>query len=104
MKMTKMTKSQIVTTLAEKTGLTRKNVQAVFEALGTLAKKELGKKGSGEFAILPGAVKAKIRAKAAVPAGKWINPFTKKEEIRKAKPARRVVRFTALKSLKEAVR
>ena len=101
--MTKMTKTQIVATLAEKTGLAKKHVKAVFEALGTLAKKELGKKGSGEFSILPGVVKARIRIRAAIPAGKWMNPFTKKEEIRKAKPARRVVRLTALKVLKDAV-
>ena len=100
----RMTKSQIVTHIAEKTGLSRKLVAAVFDTLGELAVKELGKKGPGEFAILPGMVKAKVRARAAVPAGKWINPFTKKEEVRKAKPARRVVRFTANKALKESVK
>ena len=99
----KMTKSQIVTHIAEKTGITRKLVSAVFEVLGTLAKKELGKKGSGEFAILPGMAKAKVRVKAAVPAGKWMNPFTKQMETRKAKPARRVVRIAALKALKAIV-
>lgn len=99
----KMTKSQIVTQIAEKTGLKRKEVAAVFEALGLLVRKELGKKGPGEFAILPGLVKAKVRTRAAVPAGKWINPFTKQEEMRKAKPARRVVRFSALKTLKESI-
>jgi nucleoid DNA-binding protein len=101
--MAKMTKSQIVTHVAEKTGVSRKLVSAVFDALGELAVKELGKKGPGEFAILPGFVKAKVRVKAAIPAGKWINPFTKKEEMRAAKPARRVVRFSANKALKEAI-
>ncbi|MBI5486445.1 MAG: HU family DNA-binding protein [Deltaproteobacteria bacterium] len=101
--MAKMTKSQIVALLAEKTGASKKLVAAVFEALGELAVKELGKKRPGEFAILPGFVKAKVRVRAAVPAGKWINPFTKQEEMRKAKPAKRVVRFSATKALKEAV-
>ncbi|MBI5490288.1 MAG: HU family DNA-binding protein [Deltaproteobacteria bacterium] len=96
----KMTKGQIVTSIAEKTGLKRKQIAAVFDVLAALAKQELGKKGPGEFAILPGMVKAKVRTKAAVPAGKWINPFTKQEEIRKAKPAKRVVRLAALKALK----
>ena len=99
----KMTKGQIVTHLAEQTGLMRKQVSALFDVLANLAKKELGKKGPGEFAILPGMVKAKVRTKAAVKAGKWINPFTKQEEIRKAKPARRVVRLAALKNLKGVV-
>jgi nucleoid DNA-binding protein len=98
-----MTKSQIVTHIAEETGVSRRLVAAVFDVLGTLAKKELGKKGPGEFAILPGMVKAKVRVKAAVKAGKWMNPFTKQEEIRKAKPAKRVVRLAALKALKGIV-
>ena len=101
--MAKMTKSQILTHIAKETGLTRKNVGLVFEALQGLAKAQLGKKGPGEFAILPGLVKARVRTKAAIPAGKWVNPFTKKEEIRKAKPARRIVRLTALKALKDAI-
>jgi nucleoid DNA-binding protein len=99
----KMTKGQIVTEIATKTGLKRKEVAAVFDVLSKLAQKELGKKGPGEFAILPGMVKAKVRTKKAIPAGKWINPFTKQEEIRKAKPAKRVVRLAALKALKQIV-
>ncbi len=101
--MAKMTKSQIVAHVAEKTGLSRKQVVEVFQTLADLAVKELGKKGPGEFAVLPGYVKAKVRTRAAVPAGKWINPFTKQEEVRKAKPAKRVVRLTANKALKDAI-
>ena len=99
----KMTKGQIVTHIAEETGLKRKAVTSIFDVLAKLAKKELGKKGPGEFAILPGMVKAKVRNKAAVKAGKWMNPFTKQMEIRKAKPAKRVVRLAALKNLKSVV-
>jgi len=98
--MAKMTKSQIVTLIAKDTGLTRKNVNAVFDALQGLAKSQLGKKGPGEFTILPGMIKARVKVKPAVKAGKWFNPFTKREEVRKAKPARRTVRLTALKGLK----
>ena len=98
--MAKMTKSQIVTEISKDTGLSRKNVNAVFEALQGLAKSQLGKKGPGEFSILPGLVKAQVKVKAAIKAGKWFNPFTKQEEIRKAKPARRTVRLRALKGLK----
>lgn len=101
--MAKMMKSQIVAHVAEKTGLSRRQVASVFQTVADLAIKELGKKGPGEFAILPGYVKAKVRTRAAVPAGKWINPFTKKEEIRKARPAKRVVRLTANKALKDAI-
>ena len=100
----KMTKSQIITHIADKTGLKRKQVAAVFDSLGALARKELAKKGQAEFAILPGLAKAKVRTKKAVPAGKWLNPFTKQMETRKAKPARRVVKLAALKGLKEMVK
>ena len=98
--MAKMTKSQIVTEISKDTGLTRKNVNAVFDALQGLAKAQLGKKGPGEFTILPGLIKAQVKVKPAIKAGKWFNPFTKREEIRKAKPARRTVRLRALKGLK----
>jgi nucleoid DNA-binding protein len=99
----KMTKSQIVAFIAEETTLQRKQVSSVFGALQELVKVQLGKKGPGEFALLPGLVKAKVRVKPAVKAGKWINPFTKQEEMRKAKPARRTVRLTALKALKDVL-
>ncbi|MBN1769836.1 MAG: HU family DNA-binding protein [Deltaproteobacteria bacterium] len=98
--MAKMTKSQIVTMIAKDTGLTRRNVNAVFDCLQGLAKSQLGKKGPGEFTILPGMIKARVKVKPAVKAGKWFNPFTKREEVRKAKPSRRTVRLTALKGLK----
>ncbi|MDI7266700.1 MAG: HU family DNA-binding protein [Myxococcota bacterium] len=101
--MSKMTKSQIVVHIAGETGISRKNVGAVFDALRGLAKAQLGKKGPGEFAVLPGLIKAKVRTKPAVKAGKWFNPFTKQEEIRKAKPARRIIRLAALKALKDAI-
>ena len=46
------TKSQIMTALAEKTGLAKKDVQAVFDELSGLIKKDLGKRGPGQFTIL----------------------------------------------------
>lgn len=101
--MARMTKSEIVNHISKVTGVNRKDVKAVFLSLGKLAKAQLGKRGPGEFAILPGMVKARVRTKPAIPAGKWFNPFTKTEEVRKGKPARRVVRLTALKALKEVL-
>jgi nucleoid DNA-binding protein len=101
--MAKMTKSQIVTEIAKETGLARKHVNAVFSAIQNLAKDQLGKKGPGEFTILPGMIKARVRVKPAIKAGKWFNPFTKREEVRKAKPSRRTVRLTALKGLKQVL-
>ena len=44
-------KSEIVTGISESTGLSRKDVTAVMEALGNEIKKALGNRGAGVFAI-----------------------------------------------------
>ena len=48
---TKQTKSQILSTVAEDTGLTKKEIAAVVDALADLAHRHLKKKGSGEFTV-----------------------------------------------------
>lgn len=93
-------KGEILTSIAEETGLNRKQVSAVFESLGTLIGKNIGKKGPGLFTV-PGLLKITIKNKPAEKARKGINPFTKQEQMFKAKPARRIVRIKALKNLKE---
>ena len=75
----------------------------VFDALGELAKKNVGKKGPGMF-VLPGLMKIVVVQKPAVPAHKGINPFTKQEQMFKAKPARKVIKVRPLKALKDAVK
>ena len=92
--MAKMTKSQIVTTLSEKTGLSKKDVNGFFDELTTLAYKETKK--VGEF-VLPGfgkMVKAKRKARMGV------NPATG-AKIKIA--AKTVVKFRLAKAAKEAV-
>ena len=61
-------------------------VASVIDALGELAKKNVGKKGPGVF-VLPGLLKIVAIQKPAVKARKGINPFTKQEQMFKAKPA-----------------
>ncbi len=97
-----VTKSEIIKQLSEQTGLTKKEVSAVFDGLFDIVKHELGKKGPGIFSI-PGMVKMKVVTKKAVPAGMRMNPFTKEMQMMKAKPARRAVRAMPLKGLKDAV-
>ena len=92
--MAKMTKSQLVTTLAEKTGLAKKDVNGLFDALTGIAYKEVKK--TGEF-VLPGfgkMVKAKRKARMGV------NPATG-AKIKIA--AKTVVKFRLAKAAKEAV-
>jgi hypothetical protein len=52
---------------------------------------------------MPGLLKIKKVHKPAVPEREGINPFTKEKMMFKAKPARNIVKITALKNLKEMV-
>ncbi len=97
-----MTKSDIVSGIAESTGLTKKDVNSVFEAMAAQIKKSLGKKGPGAYTI-PGLMKLVVQRKPATKARPGINPFTKEETIFKAKPARNVVKIRPLKNLKDMV-
>jgi nucleoid DNA-binding protein len=97
-----LTKTQILTALAEKTGLAKKDVSDVLEALEGLIEESLGKKGPGAF-TLPGLLKVQIKIRKKQPAKKGINPRTGEEIMIKAKPQRRVVKATPLKKLKEMV-
>jgi nucleoid DNA-binding protein len=96
------TKSEILTALADNTGLTRKDVGALFNALGEVIGLDVGKKGPGIFTV-PGLMKITRVNKPATKARKGINPFTGEEQMFKAKPARNVVKVRALKALKEMV-
>ena len=98
----RMTKSQIVGEISDKTGLAKKEVSAVFENLRDLVKRELGKKGPGEF-VIPDLLKLRIRNIPAKPKREGINPFTKQPQTFPAKPAQRKVRATALKKLKDLI-
>ena len=97
-----MTKSEIFGSIADSTDLTRKDVAAVFEALSGLIGKNLGRRGPGVFSV-PGLMKIRVVRKPATKARKGINPFTGEEAVFKAKPARNVVKVTALKALKDMV-
>jgi len=97
-----MSKAQIITELAEKTGLSKKDVQNVFAALLELIEREIGKRGPGEF-VIPDIIKMKIKQIAARKERKGIDPFTKEERVFPAKPASRKVRATPLKRLKDLV-
>ena len=97
-----MTKSEIYAALAEKTGLTKKQVGALFDGLAELIAQNIGKKGPGVFNI-PGLMKITVQHKPATKARKGINPFTGEETVFKAKPARNVVKVRPLKGLKDMV-
>jgi nucleoid DNA-binding protein len=95
-----MSKSEILAAISANTGLARKQVSSVFDALAKQIETAVGKKGPGVFA-LPGLVKIKVVHKPATKARKGINPFTKQEQMFKAKPARNVIKVRPLKALKD---
>ena len=94
------TKSEILASIAETTELSRKQVASVFDALSDLIKKNVGKKGPGKF-VVPGLMKIVVIQKPATKAHKGINPFTKQEQMFKAKPARKVIKVRPMKALKD---
>ena len=97
------TKSEIYATIADDTGLTKKDVSAVFESLSGQIKKNLGGRGGPGLFTVPGLLKMRVVKKPATKARKGINPFTGEEMMFKAKPASKTVKVAALKGLKDMV-
>lgn len=96
-----LTKTQILTQIAEETDLSKKQVQAVLDSMTGLIESSVAKKGPGAFTI-PGLCKIHVRVKPARPAQKnvWM-PMLQAYKDLEAKPATRVVKVTPLKKLKD---
>ncbi len=94
------TKTEVYANIAEETGLSKKDVGAVFDSLANQIKKSLGKGGPKTFTI-HGLCKITVQHKPATKEREGINPFTKEPAIFKAKPARNVVKVRPLKNLKD---
>lgn len=97
------TKSEIYAKIVADTGLTRKDVAAVFDSLNGQIKKSLGGRGAPGTFTLPGLLKMRVVKKPARKARKGVNPFTGEEMMFKAKPASKVVKVSPLKGLKDMV-
>ncbi len=89
-----MTKSQMITALAEKMGMSKKEVSSFLDTLASFAYKEVKTKGE---CILPGFGKL-VKARRKARDGR--NPATG-ESIRI--PAKTVVKFRLAKAVKDAV-
>jgi nucleoid DNA-binding protein len=97
------TKTEILNAISETTGLARKDVSSVLDALSGEISKAVGKKGPGQFA-LPGLAKIVVQRKPARKAGTRPNPFKPGEMMDvAAKPAHNVVKIRPLKNLKDMV-
>ena len=98
------TKTDVFASIAETTGLQKKDVASVFDALVDEISKALSKKGPQSF-TLPGLCKIVVQHKPAQPANKGVpNPF-KPGEVRDAAPTpeKTVLKVRALKKLKDMV-
>lgn len=96
----RMSKTELVEAIASQSGLEKKQVNAVLDALNGVIYKEL--KAENEV-MIPGLLKLTAVKKPAVPARDGLNPFTKEPTTFKAKPARMVIKPRPLKALKDAI-
>lgn len=98
-----LTKSQLFQELAERTGLAKKQVADLFDALSAVIHEEVSRKGPGQV-TLPGLLKLRRVEKKATKARKGRNPATGEEIIIPAKPKTTVIRARVLKVLQEAAK
>jgi len=92
------TKTELFNNIAEATGLTKKQVAAVFDALTAEVEKAI--KGPGQFTV-PGLMKVVKQYKPALPEREVRNPATGEMVTAAPKPARNVVKVRPLKALKD---
>lgn len=97
-----LTKSEVMSTLADRTGLTKQQVNGFFDELLKLIGENLAEDGPGVLNI-SGLMKFKVTRKPATEERPGHHPITKEPIMIAAKPARNVVKVTALKRLKEVV-
>jgi len=97
-----MTKTAMMATIAEQTGLAKKDIASVFDALSGIIEGHI-KKGAAGTCTIPGLMKVKTIRKPAQKARKNVpNPFKPGELMDvAAKPARTVVKVLPLKKLKD---
>ncbi|MBI5950407.1 MAG: HU family DNA-binding protein [Chloroflexi bacterium] len=98
----RMTKSEFVTALAEKSGLNHHQASSALDVIGAIITQQLGKGGPGEV-LIPGLLSLNVISRPATLQHEGVNPFTKEPMTYKAKPACRVIKVRPLKALKDAV-
>jgi len=99
----RMSRAEIIQTIADETGLKRSDVDLVFESLGDLVKSHMKARGSGEFMIPKIGVKIKRIRRKPTKQRQMVSPLTQQEVIIPSKPARWDVKLVALKFLKDAI-
>lgn len=98
-------KGEIFRIIAEHTGVHRKHVAGVFEAMAKIMSVDLAKpsKDKANVFVVPGLMKVQATYKPPQPAKPGKNPFTGEAITIKAKPASTKIRIRPLKQLKAMV-
>jgi DNA-binding protein HU-beta len=98
----RMSKSQFVSSLAERSGLSKEQARSALDAMNEMVVQQLKQKESGEITI-PSLLKLSVVVKPATHQREGTNPFTKQPMTIRAKPERKIVKARPLKALKDAV-
>ncbi len=98
----RMTKSEFVTTLSEKSGLTMQQASSALDAINAIVTYQLSNRGPGEI-LIPGLLSLNVIHRPATLQYEGVNPFTKEPMTHKAKPACKVIKVRPLKALQDVV-
>jgi nucleoid DNA-binding protein len=93
-----LTKTKLFQVLADRSNLSKNQVNLLMENLSDVAEEELKK---GGIFTLPNLVKFTLRDKPATPERKGLNPFTKEAITIAAKPASKKIRASVIGELKK---
>lgn len=99
----RQTKAQIIATIAQETGLPRRDVAQVLASLGNLIDRHLAAEGSGELTIPDTGIRIRRVVKRARAERRMVSPLIGTEVTVQARPERAAVKLTALKSLRSKV-
>jgi nucleoid DNA-binding protein len=96
----KVTKSELITAIANDTDLSKTQINLVFESLEKIVEKTLR---SNKSITIPNLCKIYVHKKPASSARQMRSPATGEMITVSAKPARKVVKVKAIKNLKEMI-
>ncbi len=102
MPMRRMTRSQFLTVMAEKSGLNKLQAGAALDTINAIITQQLGKQGPGEI-LIPGLLQLNVIERPATGQHEGIHPLTREPMTYKAREARKVIRVRPLKALMDAL-
>lgn len=97
-------KTEVMNNIAETTGMSKKDIGVVFDALTTEIEKSISKKGGPGMFAIPGLCKIVVKNRPALPRRQVRKPGTNEMVWADPKPASRAVRVRPLKALKDMVK